>query len=209
MTKEEILQKIKYYQSKYSLIKEQIYDCYTWIQELQELRSNENVQKKIKEIDKRTNQLKQEKNQIFEKLIYYEELLRNEKPEIVFYDDEIELGIHPKKIEGFYYIWLKSINKVIGYIDYSKNDYKLGNIAYEIYPDYRGNNYAYKALVLLSKYLKKQGIEDISLAIRETNTPSLKTAEKFIEKSKETIIKKNKGLNKNITMYYFKIGDEE
>ena len=104
-----------------------------------------------------------------EKLDYYE-------CETVASDDEIELKRISPNIDSIYPIYLKSEAKKIGHIDYSgyHSSVIVGDVGYIIDADYRGNNYAYKALILLSDYLYRNNIPDFYISVFFDNTPSLK-----------------------------------
>jgi predicted acetyltransferase len=57
-----------------------------------------------------------------------------------------------------------------------------GNIEYEILPNFRGNNLAYKACILLKEILKKER-GSITITAKTDNLPSIKTIRKL--KAKE------------------------
>ena len=78
-------------------------------------------------------------------------------------DNEIELRTENDNIINFYDIYLKDIDKCVGYIKY------------------RGHNYAYKALILLSQHLNEFGIEDFWITCDIDNIPSKKTIEKYAQ----------------------------
>lgn len=80
-----------------------------------------------------------------------------------------------------YYICLHNTDTIIGEISYRGYHIKksLGDVGYEIYPEYRGNAYAYEALCLLGDMLKEKGIDDFWISTTEDNVPSQKTIEKY------------------------------
>ena len=98
-------------------------------------------------------------------------------------DNEIELRTENDNIINFYDIYLKDIDKCVGYIKYRgyHNNEKIGDVGYVIYPKYRGHNYAYKALILLSQHLNELGIEDFWITCDIDNIPSKKTIEKYAQ----------------------------
>ena len=98
-------------------------------------------------------------------------------------DNEIELRTENDNIINFYDIYLKDIDKCVGYIKYRgyHNNEKIGDVGYVIYPKYRGHNYAYKALILLSQHLNEFGIEDFWITCDIDNIPSKKTIEKYAQ----------------------------
>ncbi len=110
-----------------------------------------------------------------EKLDYFES-------ETIGYDDEIVLKKFSSNIDTMYSIYLKKDIIKIGHIDYQGyHDSKItGDIGYVIDSNYRGHNYAYKALVLLSDYLYKNNIPDFYISVFVDNKPSLKTIIKAI-----------------------------
>ena len=125
-------------------------------------------------------------------------------------NDEISLINANETINGKYAIYSSVDYKKMGYIIFSPEEYdtEYGSIGYSIFHPYQGKNYAYKALSLLSKYLKENDVNELSLVISGENTSSIKTAEKFVSNALKTKVQKNKGLNKNLYRYYFKIGEE-
>lgn len=85
-----------------------------------------------------------------------------------------------------------SNNKNIGYIEIRPTItpylYYLGQIGYHIYPEFRGNNYAYKACLLLFELAKKEyNLNEIIITCSPDNIPSLKTLNKLNGELIETI----------------------
>ena len=85
-----------------------------------------------------------------------------------------------------------SNNKNIGYIDIRPTItpylYYFGQIGYHIYPEFRGNNYAYKACLLLFELAKKEyNLNEIIITCSPDNIPSLKTLNKLNGELIETI----------------------
>jgi len=96
-------------------------------------------------------------------------------------NEEIDL-IKTSSTEGLRYkIVIHNTSIEIGYIEYRGYHYdiNLGDIGYNISPEYRGNNYAYKAVCLLSELLIKNGIKDFWITSLSDNLASLKIIEKF------------------------------
>ena len=92
-------------------------------------------------------------------------------------------GRNPVKddMTGEYSICFANDKKVVGcisYIGYHFSDL-IGDIAYTVYPEYRGNNFAYRALCMLGELLKDNGVDDFWISAVKTNTPSVKTIEKY------------------------------
>ncbi|MCH5323753.1 MAG: GNAT family N-acetyltransferase [Eubacterium sp.] len=85
----------------------------------------------------------------------------------------------------FYYydIIRKSDNAVVGKISVrigrNFHSYYNGNIGYEVYEQYRGNCYAYKACVAVLTVAKAEGMDYIYITCAESNKASYKTIEKL------------------------------
>lgn len=68
-------------------------------------------------------------------------------------------------------------NEVVGNIIFNHNyDDVTGNIEYNVFEEYRGNNYATKALKLLAKNVFKISDMDLFITILPNNKASIKTA---------------------------------
>lgn len=80
-----------------------------------------------------------------------------------------------------YYIFKHGRKEEIGYIEYRGQFYdrKVGDIGFFVHESYRGNNYAYYALELLSSILYENNIESFWISANIWNLPSIKTIEKF------------------------------
>lgn len=94
-------------------------------------------------------------------------------------DDEISL-LMPDWYEDsdeFYFIIKNDTNEVLGNIiyRYQKNE-ATGNVEYQIDKQFRGHNYAKKALKLLAKNMYKIDDEDLFISIHSDNYASIKTA---------------------------------
>ncbi len=78
-------------------------------------------------------------------------------------------------------IYLHGEKTSIGFIEYRGNETSewFGDIGYGINTPHQGHNYAYKALVLMSKLIQDKGIENIYITTYDDNIPSQKTIEKF------------------------------
>lgn len=147
-------------------------------------------------------------------IINYEELkLKILKTDKLLKNKEIALVNNTDLLEGKYNIYRTSDCKKVGFISFFPDYYdsEIGSIGYDIGPSYRGNNYAYKALCLLSDYLISNGVNNISIVTTNDNIPSLSVMEKFKENAEAT--DKSEGL-KTIKKYNYvlrkkdKIGEE-
>lgn len=95
-------------------------------------------------------------------------------------DEEIALINKDDSLEGKYSIYRVEDGQRMGYITYSPEDEEdIGSIGYSIMNPFRGHEYAYKSLKLLSGYLSVHGISSITIAAIDENIPSVKTMEKF------------------------------
>lgn len=98
-------------------------------------------------------------------------------------DDEIDIYITPDQrgigFEGK--IFLHGTQTEIGYIAYrgSGGVTWLGDISYRIHPEYRGNNFAYKALNLIQDIILSKGIDRVIITTYPDNLSSIRTIEKF------------------------------
>lgn len=104
--------------------------------------------------------------------------------------DELILRIIDKnsgddKILPFYYyeIIRKCDNEVVGKISIrignSLHSYYGGHIGYEVFAEYRGNSYAYKASLMVLAVAEFHGMKFIYLTCKENNVASYKTIEKL------------------------------
>ena len=94
-------------------------------------------------------------------------------------DDEISL-LRPEWHEGeeeYFEIILNETLETVGYIKYYYwIDPTAGNISYKIYEEYRGKNYAKKALKILARNISGLDDEDLYISILPNNIASIKTA---------------------------------
>jgi predicted acetyltransferase len=93
-------------------------------------------------------------------------------------DDELILSLilFSLKKQFFYYKIYDKNENFIGTCGIRLNsDEYLGNVEYEIFPDYRGNNYAYKAIKLLSNIANKYNVDNLTITADPTNIASNKT----------------------------------
>ena len=118
----------------------------------------------------------------------------------------------------YYHIYRKSDNAHIGNcglrLDSNETNYILGNIEYEIFEDYRGNNYAYQACLLLGDLASSKDVDKLIITSRPTNIPSIKTIEKLGVKYLEVRkVPKNNILYKQgdrfVNIYEWNIGGKE
>ena len=128
-------------------------------------------------------------------------------------DNEISL-IMPEWYDGeheFFEIVLNATNDVVGNITMlNKVDESIGNIEYYIFDEYRGNNYAKKALKLFAKNVSEVSDEDLFISILPNNIASIKTAkgagaifQQKVEIHKKYRMSEN-GKNKYAYMYIIK-----
>jgi hypothetical protein len=103
------------------------------------------------------------------------------KPDLT--DGEIDIYLVDNKgdlaFSGVIYLHGTAIE--VGQIDYRGpcSDKWLGDIGYTIAEEFRGNNYAFKALKLISSIIASKGIENVTITTYSENIPSVKTIEKF------------------------------
>ena len=103
------------------------------------------------------------------------------KGEIIREDDEIRIVRSGNFLENIYWIYLIKTHEKIGHIDYQGYHSNMieGDIGYYIFPDYRGHNYSFRALCLLSDYLKEMGISDFYISVFHDNPASNKIIRKY------------------------------
>lgn len=136
-------------------------------------------------------------------------------------DDEIQLKISLKvdSTKQFYYlIYRKKDNCKIGHcgirLETNNTNYYIGNIEYEIFEQYRGNNYAEKAVKLLSKVASHYRINHLLITANPENKPSIKTIENlranFIAiKDVPTEMRLYKSGTKKVAIYELKLNKME
>ena len=109
-----------------------------------------------------------------EKLDYYDSHL-------IASSEELDIKRFGNEIESIYNIYLKGQYLKIGHIDYRGYHFSpiTGDVGYVIDYRFNGHNYAYKALCLLSDYLKKNNIPDFYVSVFYDNIPSIKTIQKY------------------------------
>lgn len=157
-----------------------------------------------KAILKEINQLNMELNELCSQIKFLDkcgagfekkkELLETEhslRHRIFDLQDELVFILQPANTNGIidlrrqdeysYYICLHDTNNIIGEIQYRGYhfDSLLGDVGYRIEPEYRGNKYAFQALVLLSELLYERGISDFWISTCNDNIASLKTIERY------------------------------
>lgn len=158
------------------------------------------IKKEIESIDKRLSFLTSQIHSIYdiedrkERFKKLDEIFEEERI-IIDRKYELEKELHfllpPTKSNGIidlredskycYRIYISNTKIEIGHIrfrGYHTNDFS-GDIGYSIFKEYRGNNYAYQALTLLSEKLYEDGISDFWVGIYSNNIPSIKTVEKY------------------------------
>ena len=104
------------------------------------------------------------------------------------YNFDISVNVQNSDIESnnsiSYDIRLKSNGRIVGNIDIrpvmSNYLYYLGQIGYNIYPEFRGNNYAYKACLLLFELAQKEyDLSELYITCSPDNAPSYKILSKL------------------------------
>lgn len=127
----------------------------------------------------------------------------DEEIDLYLFDYDINLG------SRFCKIYLHNKPILVGEINYrgKMKCFPFGNISYCIDKKFQGNNYALKALKLITDKIYEDGIDKVFISAHDDNIPSLKTIEKFggilIEKishicSYECDLNKIKNLNKDV-----------
>lgn len=103
-------------------------------------------------------------------------------------DGQITLKISQKfsgddELLPFYYYDIYVGDSVAGKISIrigsNYHSYYNGNVGYEIDKEYRGNNYAYKACLLIMQVAVSHGMTELILTCDEDNIASYKTIEKL------------------------------
>ena len=124
---------------------------------------------------------------------YSKEYVEELKKEFFQIDNKIIFLTPPVKSNGIidlktrdyktFDIFLNNSINCVGYLQYRGHHVGkfLGDIGYSINEQYRGNNYAYQALCLISEYLEDNNIKDFWISTHCSNIPSLKTIEKYME----------------------------
>lgn len=129
------------------------------------------------------NKLEMEKFRIYTELGRINSALRIYESNPDLTDNEIDIYIKCNEgdipFQGTIYLHGTGIE--IGVIDYrGPVDSKwLGDIGYTISEEYRGHNYAYKALKLISPLIASKGIDKVTITTYKENIGSVKTIEKF------------------------------
>ncbi len=120
---------------------------------------------------------------LFKRRLYQE--FEREDGEIKLVVDRIIGG------EYSYRICLCENGAHIGYCDlrtrHNESMYYFGNIGYRIFPNYRGNNYAYKACLMLFDVAKELDMRYLIITVSPENIASVKTCEKLNGEYIETV----------------------
>lgn len=136
-----------------------------------------------KKLDRLINQLEMEKfrNQTSLGAVMSNLRIYEQKPDLTDGEIDIYLNGNEGDIAFRGIIYLHDTSLEVGVIDYrGPCDSKwLGDIGYTINEEYRGNNYAYKALQLISPVISSKGIDKVTITTYANNAPSVKTIEKF------------------------------
>lgn len=94
-------------------------------------------------------------------------------------DEEISLVMPPwhEGQEELFEIILNDTKEAVGYIKFFHEvNESTGNVEYEIFYEYRGKNYAKKALKILARNVSELDDEDLYISILPNNIASIKTA---------------------------------
>ncbi len=99
-------------------------------------------------------------------------------------DGELDLRVSRVSDDQYIYgIYLAGSKTQVGYIDlrlgHNQSLYYYGNIGYRILPQYRGNNYAYKACRLVFSFAAKKGMDYLLITVSPDNVASVKTCQKL------------------------------
>ena len=99
-------------------------------------------------------------------------------------DGEIRLEIDRSAARQFAFVIRRMADDAnVGYCDlrlgHSISLYYYGNIGYHVYPEYRGNNYAYKACLLLFRLAREMGMDYLLITASPDNLASVRTCEKL------------------------------
>lgn len=196
LKKYEIDLKIDGLKKQLSIIEKNIEDNLKKLDDSKDQASSYNTELKMNRIKYSRLELIIKRHEIESKIIELNELLKN---------DEIALINSSETLEGKYNIYKIDDQNKVGYITYSPNEYEteIGSIGYSILSPYRGNNYAYKSLKLLTSYLSSKGVDKISIVANLDNTNSIRVMEKFKKDAKETINESDK--YKSIKKYTYSI----
>ena len=112
------------------------------------------------------------------------EYVKNQN-EVVISDGDIDLVQQIGENDGnnfFYDIALHDTDVVVGSIEYEnspKQTKYMGNVGYAIFKEYRGHDYAKKALVLLKELLIKYEKSNMIFSITPDNKYSINVVTKF------------------------------
>ena len=109
---------------------------------------------------------------------------------VVLEDNEIELRTDVEGIINTYDIYLKKTNEHIGYVVYRGYHYDvmLGDMGAVVYTKYRGHNYAFKAIKLISELLNENDIDNYWLVCDKYNIASKALIEKLGPKNRSLTI---------------------
>ena len=145
------------------------------------------IHQQIDDIVRQRDSLYQKQDLLEHELYYLSEKIFWELPPVKS-DGGVELrktidGRNAVKedMTGEYSICLANEKEVVGHISYRGyhvSDY-LGDIGYTVYPEFRGNNFSYRALCMLGELLKENGVDDFWISTYKSNTPSVKVIEKY------------------------------
>ena len=174
----ELNQQLQVIKQQINQIRQKIKELWSEIDDLYDKEQNEEIkEKKINEYQKPLDILFHEGKMLYNKL-------REIEDEIFFLAPPIKENekIDLREIgRGIYNIYIHNSKIHIGLITYSgyHSNETSGDIGYLIHEEFRGKNYSFEALQLLSEILYENGIPDFWISTYNTNIPSLKTIEKY------------------------------
>jgi tagatose 1,6-diphosphate aldolase len=102
--------------------------------------------------------------------------------------DEIKLHLTEKNpgdehMLPFHYFDIVRTDAVVGKVSlrFGNNfhSYYNGHVGFEIYPEYRGNNYAFQAVTQILDVAKKHGMDEIYLTCKQSNAASRRIFDKL------------------------------
>ena len=109
------------------------------------------------------------------------DVLYDKNIRLIISDEYIDLRKDNNKLSGRYYIYLHKTNLIIGTIEYRSYHFSeyVGDISYGVMEEFRGHNYALRALNLLSEHLFKNGVSDFWITAHKSNIASIGTVLKY------------------------------
>ena len=171
---------------------------------LQDRKIKSKLKKEIEETKKSLEKNRLKSARLDMVIKQYEVRVKILKTDDLLKNDEISLVNNSGSLEGKYNIYRNEDYRKVGYITFSPEylDLDIGSVGYAVFPQFRGKQYAYKSLCLLSDYLSNNGVNRISLVADIDNTSSIRIMEKFCDKADAIDQTDNK---KTIVRYSYKL----